>query len=90
MNIWAHELDGRVLMFEKICTYRFVFVRLPIKSTADLAVIFNRQLRNTSILSLESGDIQGYVDVLPLPNLRIFQIKTNRPISIFADRDSGK
>ena len=90
MNIWAHEFDARVLMFEKICTHRFVFVRLPIKSTADLAVIFNRQLRNTSILSLESGDIQGYVDVLPLPNVRIFQIKTNRPISIFADRDSGK
>ena len=71
-------------------SYLFVFVRLPIKSTADLAAIFNRQLHNASILSLESGDIQGYVDVLPLSNLRIFQIKTNRPISIFADRDSGK
>ena len=49
-----------------------MFVRLPIKSTADLADIFNRQLRNTSILSLESGDVQGHVDVLPLANLRIF------------------
>ena len=65
-------------------------IRLPIKSTADLAGVFNRQLRNTSVLSLERGSIQGYVDVLPLRNLKIFRITTNRPIALFADRDSGK
>ena len=65
-------------------------IRLPIKSTADLAGIFNRQLRNTSILSLEPGSIQGYVDVISLTNLRIFKIKANRPLAIFADRDPGK
>lgn len=64
-------------------------VRLPIKSTADLAAVFNRQLRNTSVLSLEQGAVRGYVDVLPLPNLRIFLIKCNKSVAIFADRDEG-
>ena len=64
--------------------------RLPIKSTADLSAIFNRQLRNASVLSLEPGNIQGYVDVLPLANLRIFQIDINKPVAIYADRNSGK
>ena len=65
-------------------------IRLPIKSTADLAAIFNRQLRNASVLSLEQGALRGYLDVLPLANLRIFLMKANKSLAICADRDSGK
>ena len=65
-------------------------LRLPLKSTTDLSAIFNRQLRNTSVLSLEPGSIQGFVDVLPLANLRLFRINLNKPIAIHADRDMGK
>ena len=46
-----------------------VRIRLPIKSTADLAAIFNRQLRNASVLALEPGVVHGYVDVLVLSNI---------------------
>ena len=65
-------------------------IRLPIKSTADLSAIFNRQLRNASVLSLERGNIHGYVDVLPLANLRIFRIDINKSVAIYADRNSDK
>ena len=63
-------------------------IRIPLRSTADIATIFNRKLRNTSVLSLESGNIHGYVDVLPLPNLRLFRIKLNKTIALCADRSS--
>ena len=63
-------------------------IRLPLRSTTDLATIFNRKLRNTAVLSLESGNIEGYVDVLPLPNLRLFRIKLNKKIALCADRNS--
>ena len=63
-------------------------IRLPLRSTTDLANIFNRKLRNTSVLSLQSGNIEGYVDVLPLPNLRLFRIKLNKTIALCADRSS--
>ena len=50
-------------------------VRLPLKNTVDLANIFNRQLRNTSVLSLEPGIIKGYVDVIVLESIKIFRVK---------------
>ena len=65
-------------------------IRFSLKSTTDLANILNRQLRNTTVLALETGNIQGYVDVLPLPNLRIYRIKLNRKIALCADRSSEK
>ena len=65
-------------------------LRLPIKSTADLASIFNRQLRNTSVLSLEPGIIQGHVDVIALESIKIFRVKLNLSVAICADRIPGK
>ena len=65
-------------------------LRLPIKSTADLASIFNRQLRNTSVLSLEPGIIQGHVDVIALKSIKIFRVKLNLSVAICADRSPGK
>jgi AraC-like DNA-binding protein len=67
-----------------------VRIRLPIKSTADLAAIFNRQLRNASVLSLGTGQVQGYVDVYALKNLRLFRISLNTSVAIYADRIPGK
>ena len=61
-----------------------------LKSTVDLANIFNRQLRNTSVLSLEPGIIKGYVDVIVLESIKIFRVKLNLPVAICADRCLGK
>ena len=65
-------------------------IRLPVKSTADLAAIFNRQLRNAAVLSLEPGVIEGYVDVLVLPNIRLFRVTLNASVALCADRCPGK
>ena len=67
-----------------------VKIRLPIKSTADLAAIFNRQLRNASVLALEPGVVEGYVDVLILPNIRLFRVALNASVALYADRCFGK
>lgn len=67
-----------------------VRIRLPIKSTADLAAIFNRQLRNASALALEPGVVDGYVDVLVLPNIRLFRVALNASVALYADRCLGK
>jgi AraC family ethanolamine operon transcriptional activator len=64
--------------------------RLLVKSTADLAAIFNRQLRNAAVLSLEPGVIDGYVDVLVLPNIRLFRVTLNASVVLYADRCPGK
>ena len=64
--------------------------RLPFKSTADLAAIFNRQLSNASVLALQSGIIEGCVDVLVLPNIRLFRVTLNAPVALYADRRLGK
>ena len=61
-------------------------IRLPIKSTADLAAIFNRQLRNSSVLALEPGVVHGYVDALVLPNIRLFRVVLNASVALHADR----
>ena len=67
-----------------------VRIRLPIKSTADLAAIFNRQFRNASVLALEPGVVEGYVDVLILPNIRLFRVALNASVALHADRCIGK
>lgn len=64
--------------------------RLPFKSTADLAAIFNRQLHNVSVLALEPGVVEGFVDVLVLPNIRLFRVTLNSPVALYADRRLGK
>ena len=64
--------------------------KLPFKSTADLAAIFNRQLSNASVLALESGIVEGSVDVLVLPNIRLFRVTLNAPVALYADRRLGK
>ena len=64
--------------------------RLPFKSTADLAAIFNRQLSNASVLALQSGIVEGCVDVLVLPNIRLFRVTLNAPVALYADRRLGK
>ena len=64
--------------------------RLPFKSTADLAAIFNRQLHNVSVLALEPGVVEGFVDVLVLPNIRLFRVTLNSPVAFYADRRLGK
>lgn len=64
--------------------------RLPFKSTADLAAIFNRQLHNVSVLALEPGVVEGFVDVLVLPNIRLFRVTLNAPVALYADRRLGK
>ena len=64
--------------------------RLPFKSTADLAAIFNRQLHNVSVLALEPGVVEGFVDVLILPNIRLFRVTLNAPVALYADRRLGK
>ena len=65
-------------------------IKLPFKSTADLAAIFNRQLHNVSVLALESGVVEGFVDVLVLPNIRLFRVTLNAPVALYADRRLGK
>ena len=64
--------------------------RLPFKSTADLAAIFNRQLHNVSVLALEPGVVEGFVDVLVLPNIRLFRVTLNSSVAFYADRRLGK
>ena len=64
--------------------------RLAINSTVDVASILNRQLYNTSVLSLGTGNISGFVDVIPLNNIRLFSIKVDQPLAIFADRSCEK
>ena len=64
--------------------------RLAINSTVDIASIFNRQLANTSVLSLGTGNVSGFVDVIPLENIRLFSIKVDQPLAIFADRSCEK
>ena len=63
--------------------------RLPINSTVDIASIFNRQLSNTSVLSLGEGAPSGYIDVIHLSNIKLFSINVNQPLAIYADRTSG-
>lgn len=65
-------------------------IRLPIKSTVDLANIFNRQLSNTSVLALEPGKIRGFVDVISLETIKIFRVELNSSVAIYADRSPGK
>ena len=65
-------------------------IRLPFKSTADLAAIFNRQLHNVSVLALEPGVVEGFVDVLVLPNIRLSRVTLNAPVALYADRRLGK
>ena len=65
-------------------------IRLPVKSAADLAAIFNRQLRNAAVLSLEPGVIEGSVDVIVLPNIRLFRVTLNASVALCADRCPGK
>ena len=65
-------------------------IKLPFKSTADLAAIFNRQLHNVSVLALEPGVVEGFVDVLILPNIRLFRVTLNAPVALYADRRLGK
>ena len=67
-----------------------VRIKLPFKSTADLAAIFNRQLHNVSVLALEPGVVEGFVDVLVLPNIRLFRVTLNAPVALYADRRLGK
>ena len=64
--------------------------RLAINSTVDIASIFNRQLANTSVLSLGMGNVSGFVDVIPLENIRLFSIMVDQPLAIFADRSCEK
>ena len=64
--------------------------RLAINSTVDVASIFDRQLDNTSVLSLGTGSISGFVDVIPLKNIRLFSIKVDQSLAIFADRSCEK
>ena len=65
-------------------------IKLQFKSTADLAAIFNRQLHNVSVLALEPGVVEGFVDVLVLPNIRLFRVTLNAPVALYADRRLGK
>ena len=67
-----------------------VQIRLPVKSTADLAAIFNRQLRNAAVLSLAPGIVEGFVDVLVLPNIRLFRVTLSASVALYADRCPGK
>ena len=67
-----------------------VRIRLPVKSTADLAAIFNRQLRNVSVLALEPGVLDGYVDVIVLSNIRLFRVVLSASVALYANRCSGK
>jgi len=77
----------------KVCIKVQIFlvrIRLPVKSTADLAAIFNRQLRNVSVLALEPGVLDGYVDVIVLPNIRLFRVVLSASVALYADRCLGK
>ena len=65
-------------------------LRFEIKSTVDMAVILNRQFIGSSVLSLEKGPIDGTVQILPLPNLRLVLIELNKKVAFCADRKAGK
>ena len=63
--------------------------RFPVHSTVRLSEILNRQLRNTSVLALEKGSINGSVDVIPLSNCRLFRIVLDKTVAIHAERRPG-
>ena len=65
-------------------------LRFEIKSTVDMAAILNRQFIGSSVLSLEKGPIDGTVQILPLPNLRLVLIELNKKVAFCADRKPGK
>ena len=65
-------------------------LRFEIKSTVDMAAILNRQFIGSSVLSLEKGPIDGTVQILPLPNLRLVLIELNKKVAFCADRKAGK
>ena len=65
-------------------------LRFEIKSTVDMAAILNRQFIGSSVLSLEKGSIDGNVQILPLPNLRLVLIELNKKVAFCADRKAGK
>ena len=64
--------------------------RFGIKSTIDMSAIINRQFIGSSVLSLEKGPIEGVVQILPLPNLRLVLIELNKKVAFCADRKAGK
>ena len=64
--------------------------RIPLQSTVDIAELFNRQFDNTSVLPLEKGPINGFIDILILANIRLFCFQFNRSVAIHAERTSGK
>lgn len=63
---------------------------LHINSTVDFASVLDRQLKDACVLPLERGSIKGSVKVLPLPNIRLCLIESNREIAICANRSLGK
>ena len=65
-------------------------LHFEIKSTVDMAAILNRQFIGSSVLSLEQGPIDGTVQILPLPNLRLVLIELNKKVAFCADRKAGK
>ena len=78
------------LLYSENIAFLLVRKRLPFKSTSDLAAIFNRQLSNASVLALEPGVVNGYVDVLVLPNIRLFRVTLNASVALYAKRCLGK
>ena len=54
-----------------------------------MAAILNRQFIGASVLSLEKGPIDGNVQILPLPNLRLVLIELNKKVAFCADRRLG-
>ena len=64
-------------------------LRFVVKSTVDMAAILNRQFIGASVLSLEKGPIDGNVQILPLPNIRLVLIELNKKVAFCADRKLG-
>ena len=62
---------------------------LSVHSTVALSEILNRQLKNTSVLALEKGSINGSVDVIALSEIRLFCINLDKTVAIHAERRPG-
>ena len=91
---WAHWLHLMHNLYVSIKNLSWnimttSLLRFGIKSTVEMAVMLNRSFVGSSVLSLERGPVDGAVQILPLPNIKLVLVELNKKVAFCADRKGG-
>lgn len=96
MNKWALLIttfffwSSPVIIAKAVGGFVVTVTKIPLRSTVEIADVFNRQLKNTSVLPLEKGPIIGHIEIMVLSTIRLFRLQFDRSVAIHAERSPGK